>query len=121
MFYTIHCVLLYLLILCRVKTGECDLLLILEEVHQVTNIQRLGLHLGLYISAIDKIQDQYKSPEQQKTRIIQYWLQRKDIIPDKQSCLPTWNGLADAVAKESTALSRAIRAKHCKTSSQELD
>ena len=106
---------------CSADTGEDDLRIILEEVPQATSIERLGLNLGLRMSAIDQIQDQYKSPEQQKRRIIWYWLLRKDITPDMKSCLPTWGALADAVAKESTALSLEIRAKYCEPSPHQLD
>ena len=106
--------------LCCVDTGEYDLRLVFEEVQQVTNIERLGLNLGLCMSAIDQIQDQYKSPEKQKMRIMWYWLLRKDITPDVKSCLPTWGVLADAVAKENFALSCEIRAKYCDPSPQQL-
>ena len=102
-------------------TGEHNLRLILEEIRQVTDIEGLGLNLGLHISAINKIQDEYKSPEQQKRRIIRHWLRRKDITPDMKSCLPMWEVLADAVAKENFALSFEIRAKYCEPSLQQLD
>ena len=107
--------------LCCVDTGEHNLRLILEEIHQITDIEGLGLNLGLHMSAISKIQDEYRSPEQQKMRIIRHWLRRKDIVPNKESCLPTWEVLADAVAKESTALSLEIRAKYCESPAQQLD
>ena len=108
-------------VLCCVDTGEHNLRLILEEIHQIADIEGLGLNLGLHMSAISKIQDEYKSPEQRKRRIIWYWLLRKDITPDMKSCLPTWEVLAKAVAKESTALSLEIRAKYCEPSPQQLD
>ena len=96
-----------------IETGERHLQLILEEIHQVTKIERLGLNLGLHMSAIDKIQAEYSSPEERKTRIIWHWLQRKDIIPNRQSHDPSWNQLCNAISKESTALSLRIRAKYC--------
>ena len=95
------------------ESGVQDLELIIEEIHELSDVERLGLNLGLYMPAIERIQDQYKSPGQQERRIILYWLQRKDIVPNKQACLPTWEALADAVAKQSTALSHKIRAKYC--------
>ena len=104
------------LICCVCWTGEHDLQLVLEEVHQITSIEKLGLNLGLHISAIDILRDQYRSPEEQKTRILLYWLQRKDIVPHKQSSIPTWGVLADAVARESIVLSCEIRAKYCELS-----
>ena len=107
--------------LCCVDTGEHNLQEILEDIHQVTDIEGLGLNLGLYMSAIKNIQGECKYPEQQKRRIIWYWLLRKDIVPYKQSCPPTWRVLADAVAKESTALSREIRAKRCEPPPLQLD
>ena len=98
---------------CFIETGECDLHLILKEIRQVTKIESLGLSLGLHMSAIDKIQADYRSSEEQKTRIIWHWLQRKDIIPNRQSHDPSWNELCNAVAEEDAALSHKIRAKHC--------
>ena len=104
-----------------VDTGEHNLQVILEDIHQVTDIEGLGLNLGLYMSAIKNIQGECKYPEQWKRRIIWYWLLRKDVVPYKQSCLPTWGALADAVAKESTALSHEIRAKRCEQPPQQSD
>ena len=104
-----------------VATGVQDLQLIVEEIHEIADLEGLGLNLGLCMTAIERIQDQYRSPVQQERRIILYWLQRKDIVPHKQACLPTWEVLADAVAKQSTALSQKIRAKYCEPSQQQLD
>ena len=67
--------------------------------------------------AIVKIQSDYRSLDEQKVQIVYAWLQRKDIIPNKQSQLPTWSELATAVDKESTALARSIRLKYCEGSS----
>ena len=103
-------------VLCCVDTGEHNLRLILEEIHQIADVEGLGLHLGLHIAAINKIEDDYRSTEQRKRRIICHWLRRKDITPDMESCLPTWEVLADAVAKENTALSCEIRKKYCEPS-----
>lgn len=108
-------------ILIRVVTGEHSLRLILEEIRQVTDIEGFGINLGLHMTAINKIQDEYKSLEQQKRRIVWHWLVRKDIIPDMKSCLPTWKVLADEVAKENFALSDEIRTKYCEASPQQLD
>ena len=96
-----------------VSTGVADLQRILVEIHHVTQVVKLGLNLGLYMPAIVKIQTNHKDLGDQKTWIIYAWLQRQDIIPDMQSQLPTWSELADAVAKESTALSMDIRRKYC--------
>ena len=99
-----------------VSSGVADLQQVLDEIHNITQVTNLGLKLGLYMPAIDKIQTDYKNVDEQKTRILYAWLARKDIIPSKQSLPPTWNELADAVAKESTALSMDIRRKYCNTS-----
>ena len=96
-----------------VSTGVADLQRILAEIHHVTQVVKLGLNLGLYMTAIVKIQTDHKDLGDQKTWIVYAWLQRQDIIPDMQSRLPTWSELADAVAKESTALSMTIRRKYC--------
>ena len=101
-------------VLCFVESDGGDLHQVLEEVHNITEVVQLGLNLGLHPAAIVKIKLDNKTLEDQKTWILYAWLQRKDIVPKKQSCLPTWSELADAVAKESTAVSRAIRQKHCK-------
>ena len=103
--------------MCFVSLGVGDLQQVLDEVHHVTNVVKLGLNLGLYMPAIVKIQTENKSLEDQKMWILYAWLQRKDIIPSKQSNLPTWSELADAVAKESTALSKTIQLKYCTMSS----
>ena len=112
--HTIYCISVCFLldVLCCVDTGQHDLRLIIEEIYPLTDIEGLGLHLGLHMAAINKIQDEYRSPEQRKRRIVWNWLIRKDITPDMESCLPTWGVLADAVAKESFALSCEIRAKY---------
>ena len=103
--------------LCLVETGIDDLQRVLE-VHDITNNTQLGLNLGLHMPAIEKIQAQYtQSLNDQKTQILYAWMKRDDIILSKQSCLPTWSELADAVAKESSPLSRSIRLKYCPTSS----
>ena len=99
-----------------VSTGVADLQRILEEIHHVTKVMSLGLNLGLYMPAIVKIQTDHKTLDDQKAWIVYAWLQRQDIIPDMQSHLPTWSELANAVAKESTALSMTIRHKYCNTS-----
>ena len=100
-----------------VSSGVADLQKVLDEIHHVTQVTNLGLKLGLYMPAIVKIQNDHKDLDEQKTWIVYAWLERKDIIPDMQSRLPTWNELADAVAKESTAISMDIRHKYCKKSS----
>ena len=99
-----------------VSTGIADLQRILAEIHNVTQVMKLGLNLGLYMPAIKKIQTDNRDLDDQKAWIVCAWLQRQDIIPDMQSHLPTWSELADAVAKESTALSMTIRLKYCNTS-----
>ena len=96
-----------------VETGEDDLQQILEEISQVTDLVTLGLRLGLHMKDIQKIQNEHKSSDEKKAWIIWSWLQR-NIIPDKESCDPTWSELAKAVKKESNALSLYILNKYCK-------
>ena len=102
--------------LCFAASDADNLHQVLKEVHHITKVAQLGLNLGLHPTAVVKIQIQYNALEDQKIWIIYAWLQRNDIIPDKQSCLPTWSELADAVANENNALSRSIRLKYCKMS-----
>ena len=101
-------------VLCFVISDGGDLHQVLEEVYDITEVVQLGLNLGLHPKAIVKIKLENKTLEDQKTWILFAWLERNDIVPKKQSCLPTWSELADAVAKESNALSRSIRLKYCK-------
>ena len=89
---------------------------ILTEIKSVTQVESLGLALGLIISTIEEIQKNHSSVKQQKTQLVKYWLKRTDIIRDMQSCLPTWSQLADAVADEDAALSDRIRSKYCNRS-----
>ena len=91
---------------------------VLDEVQGVIQPTSLGIYLGILPPTVYKIERDYKTTDEQMTKILYAWLQRKDIIPDKQSRLPTWSELADAVAKESTALSNKIRHKYCKMSSE---
>ena len=86
---------------------------VLMEIKPVSQVLRLGLALGLLISAIDKIRKDFASVEEQKIQIIKCWLKRIGIIRKMQSCRPTWSQLADAVADEDAALSDSIRCKYC--------
>ena len=90
---------------------------VLDEVQGVIQTTNLGINLGISPLTVFKIEKDYKTIDEQKTKILFTWLQRQDIIPDMQSRLPSWSELADAVAKESTALSMNIRRKYCKMSS----
>ena len=79
----------------------------------MSQVQSLGLALGLLISAIDKIQKDFASVKEQKIEVIKCWIKRTEIIRNMQSCRPTWSQLADAVADEDAALSDSIRCKYC--------
>ena len=92
---------------------EHDLQDVLLEIKSVSQVLKLGLALGLLISAIDKIRKDFGSVEEQKIQIIKYWLKRTEIIRKMQSHRPTWSQLADAVADEDVALSDSIRCKYC--------
>ena len=92
---------------------EHDLQDVLEEIKSVTQVQSLGLALGLLISAVDEIQNNFRSVKEQKVRVIKCWLKRTEIIRKRQSCPPTWSQLADAVANDDVALGDSIRRKYC--------
>ena len=94
---------------------EHDLQGILAEIKSVSQVQSLGLALGLLVSAIDKIQKDFSTVKEQKIQVIKFWLKRTEIIRNMQSRNPTWSQLADAVADEDAALSDSIRCKYCKT------
>ena len=94
---------------------EHDLQDVLKEIRPVSQVQNLGLALGLLTSAIEKIQVDFALVNEQKIELIKCWLRRKEIIRKMQSCPPTWSQLADAVAEVDVALSKSIRSKHCAT------
>ena len=98
---------------CTKSLDEHDLLDIIEEIKTVNQVQDLGLHLGLLITAIEEIQKDFATVKEQRTQVIKYWLKRIEIIRQMQSCRPTWSQLADAVAKQDTDLSDHIRRKYC--------
>ena len=92
---------------------EDDLDTIVSELHDVTEILKLGLALGLRKSALDRITKDNTNLEDQKIEVIHYWLTRKDIVRQKQGECLGWNILADAVERVNPALSRRIRHQHC--------
>ena len=92
---------------------EHDLQKVLTEIESVTEVESLGLNLGLLISMIDEIQQDYATVKKRRVQIIKCWLRRIGIIRDKQACPPTWSELAGAVAKQNRDLSDHIRSKYC--------
>ena len=78
----------------------------------MSQVLRLGLALGLLVSAIDKIRKDFASVEDQKIQVIKCWLKRTEIIRKMQSHRPSWSQLADAVADEDVSLSDSIRCKY---------
>ena len=96
-----------------IHVDEHDLQEVLKEIKAVSQVQSLGLALGLLISAIEKIQKDFTSVNEQKIQVIKYWLKRREIIRKMESCPPTWSQLAEAVADEDAALSDYIRCKYC--------
>ena len=82
---------------------------VVSVLDDIADAERLGLNLGIRMSALDKIKVDYPHLEGQKTRVVYYWLKRKDIVRRRQNELPTWDGLADAVASLDHALSEKIR------------
>ena len=85
---------------------------ILFELDDISDVHRLGLHLGLRMSALDKIRIDCHKLKDQKLTVIYYWLTRRDIVRRKQNEHPTWGRLADAVASLYPALGERIRIHH---------
>ena len=96
-------------------TVEDDLNTVVTELHDIADVECLGLNLGIRMSALKKIKSDYSQLEGQKANVIYCWLQRRDIIQPKQNEHPTWSGLADAVHMLNPVLSEKIRLRHCQT------
>ena len=94
-------------------TDEDDLDTVVSELHDITDILKLGLALGIRKSALDKIMQDNANLDDRKIEVIHYWLTRRDIVRKKQGECPGWNGLADAVARVNPALSLRIKDQHC--------
>ena len=92
---------------------EHDLQRVLTEIKSVSEVESLGLNLGLLMSAINEIQKDFTTVKKQRIQIINRWLRRAEIIREMQAFPPTWSQLADAVADEDSALSHHIRSKYC--------
>ena len=86
---------------------------VIAEIESVRRVQSLGQALGVQKSAVEKIQKEYASVEEQKIQVVYYWLQRIEIVPEKSSCSPTWSELASAVANENASLSEHIQRTYC--------
>ena len=99
----------------NVFTDEDDLKEIVTELEDITDVEGLGLNLGIRMSALERITIDYQLLEKRKTKVIYHWLKRKDIVRQKQNEHPTWSELADAVAAIDPALSERIHYKHCQT------
>ena len=85
---------------------------IATELKDITDVEALGLELGIRMSALERIMIDYPLLERQKKKVIFYWLKRRDIVRHKQNEHPTWNGLANAVAAFDPFLSKKIHHKH---------
>ena len=83
------------------------------ELCDIINVEALGLALGIRMSALEKIKLDYSGVDNQKTRVIYYWLTRKEIVRGRQGEYPTWDVIADAVAKLNPVLSERIHRQHC--------
>ena len=96
------------------QVDEDDMQRILPEIKAVHNVENLGLALSVCWStnSIERIQKDNQSIKNQKIQVIYHWLTRTDIIRGKQSILPKWSELADAVNNENAALSKNIRCKY---------
>ena len=51
----------------------------------ITDVENLGLNLGIRMSALKRITISYPLMEKQKKKVIYYWLQRRDIVRHKQN------------------------------------
>ena len=85
----------------------------MSVLNDITNVERLGLNLGIHMSALERIMINYPLMERQKTKAIYYWLQRRDIVWHKHNEHPTWGGLTDAMRMLNPSLSARIRLQHC--------
>ena len=85
---------------------------IVTELKDISDVQGLGLNLGIRMSALERIMTDYQPLDKQKTKVIYHWLKRKDIIRRKQNEHPTWGALADAVASLDPSLSEKIHHQH---------
>ena len=85
---------------------------ILDEVESITDMEGLGLALGIYMTSVQKIMES-SSQLHQKREIIWYWLTRKDIIPSKCGQVPNWSLLVEAVNKENPIIAQTIHSKYC--------
>ena len=94
---------------------EDDLETVVAAVDGVTDAERLGLSLGIRLTALDKIKADYPQVEGRKTRVIHCWLIRSDIVRKRQNEHPTWDALVNAVATFNPALSKKIHDQYCKT------
>lgn len=98
---------------CSFFIDEDDLGTVVTKLNQITDIEGLGLALGIRMSTLEKIILDYPLQEKQKTKVIYYWLTRRDIIRQRQNEVATWDGLADAVDKLNPKLRDTIRHQHC--------
>ena len=96
-----------------VSTDEDDLETVVTELNDITDVEGLGLALGIRMSALKKIVLDYSKLDKQKTEVIYYWLTRKDIVRQRQRECPTWDGIVDAVVKLNPSLSERIHHHHC--------
>ena len=96
-----------------VSTDEDDLETAVTELDNITDVEGLGLALGIRMSALEKIMLNCSNLDKQKTKVIYHWLIRKDIVRQRQGESPTWNGIADAVARLNPSLSERIHRRHC--------
>ena len=96
-----------------IPTDEDDLDTVIAAVYGIADAECLGLNLGIRLSALDKIKVDYPQLEKQKTRVIHYWLQRRDIVRKRQNERSTWDALANAVANLDPSLSERIRHQYC--------
>ena len=92
---------------------EDDLKTVVAVLDDIADVERLGLNLGIRLSALDKIKADYSQLEGRKMRLVHCWLKRKNIVRQEKNEHPTWDALASAVASLDPSLSERIREQHC--------
>ena len=70
--YQLYCVCVLFNTVCCIATGKDDLQKILDELNGIVQVMSLGLSLGLRMSSIEKIKNDYRYLDEQKAIAIFY-------------------------------------------------
>ena len=96
-------------------TDEDDLDIVVAAIHDIDDHECLGENLGIRLSALDKIKEEYSKLQGRKKRVIHCWLTRNNIVRRRKNECPTWDALADALASLNPATSERIYDQYCST------